>query len=204
MIPVLVGMIVYGLFHSILASKEAKHLFIQQFGERAYHGFYRLVFNGVALITILPILYLMTLNPEQVIWSIPLKWEPLLMIIQAMGIIGSVVALLQIDLMRFIGVSQALAYLRGDPLPLTDETLSTSGVYKLVRHPLYLFSLMLIWPVTTMTEAYFGWALGATLYFVIGSIYEERRMLQHYGESYAEYRRSVPWLIPFLKFGNKS
>ncbi|RMG75183.1 MAG: isoprenylcysteine carboxylmethyltransferase family protein [Chloroflexi bacterium] len=204
MIPVFVSMVCYGLLHSVLASDKVKQRFQVKFGERAYHGLYRVVFNMIAFTTILPILYMMTLNPERVIWTIPLDYEPILWVIQGIGIIGFVMALLQIDGLRFLGLRQAWAYFNGDPLPLPDEKLTTTGVYKLVRHPLYLFSLMLIWPVTTMTEAYLGWALGVTLYFLVGSLYEERRMLQYYGEAYQAYRRNVPWLIPFLKFNNKS
>jgi len=55
---------------------------------------------------------------------------------------------------------------------------------------------MLIWPVTTMTDAYFGFAIGATIYFVVGSYYEEKRLLVVFGEDYAAYQRRVPWLFP--------
>jgi protein-S-isoprenylcysteine O-methyltransferase Ste14 len=149
-------------------------------------------------VTLAPALLLVVFRSEGIAWRVDLAWEPVLLAMQAAGLIGFALALLQIDLMRFAGLKQAVAFARGDPLPLPDEALQTRGVYRLVRHPLYLFSLLLLWPVTTMTWAYLGFCVGATLYLGIGSLLEERRMLEAYGEVYEAYRRRVPWLIPFV------
>ncbi len=201
---VLFAMGLYGLFHSILASREFKNAIKHRVGDQVYHGFYRLFFNVVAVVTFAPIAGLIVFREGNRVWQIDLQYEPLLLIVQVIGVLGFVVSLLQIDLSRFAGVRQAMAYFNDEPLPLADESLTTTGVYRLVRHPLYLFSLMLIWPVTTMTEAYLGFAIGATVYFLVGSIYEERRMLQNFGEAYQTYRERVPWMIPFLRFSNNS
>ena len=36
-----------------------------------------------------------------------------------------------------------------------------------------------------------------TLYFYIGSIYEERRLVVEFGQTYREYQQCVPRLIPW-------
>jgi protein-S-isoprenylcysteine O-methyltransferase Ste14 len=96
-----------------------------------------------------------------------------------------------------MGVRQARAFLASDPLPLPDEPLQTGGVYRLVRHPLYTFSLLMVWaaPVMTLNTLWFN--LGATLYVLVGSLIEERRLAAGYGEPYSSYRRQVSWLIPW-------
>ncbi|NDJ62680.1 MAG: isoprenylcysteine carboxylmethyltransferase family protein, partial [Chloroflexi bacterium] len=119
--------------------------------------------------------------------------------VQIVGFAGLMISLLQIDLGQFTGLSQVLAYLNGERLPLPTEPLQTGGVYRLVRHPLYLFSLLLIWPMPIMTEALLAFNLVSTWYFAIGSLLEERRMLALFGDEYAEYRQRVPWLIPFVR-----
>lgn len=204
MIPVLAGMVVYGIIHSWLASQTIKALIRNWVGDRIYHGFYRIGFNLFALMSILPIVLLVMLRPGGVVWSLNLNWRFPLLVIQMVGIAGFAASSLQIDLLRFLGISQLFAYLRGDPLPLPDERLKTGGVYALVRHPLYLFSILLIWPVTTMTEAYLGFCIGTTLYFIVGSVYEERRMMSAFGEVYVQYRARVPWMLPLPRIGNKS
>ncbi len=204
MIPVLLGMLIYGIFHSITASRPVKRAFRNILGERAYHGLYRLAFNVISVITILPILYLVVFHEGDVVWTVDLTWEPLLLLLQGIGVVGFLIALFQTDLIRFAGLSQFIAYLRGEPLPLPDEALKTDGLYGIVRHPLYMFSLLLLWPVSTMTEAYFGFCLGSTLYFIVGSYFEEKRMVRDFGDTYAHYRQRVPWLIPFVRFGNRT
>ncbi len=196
MLVVLIAMIVYALLHSWLAGQKMKAAFLKRFGERAYHGLYRLFYNVLAVIMILPIFLIVIFRPGQVVWSVDLRLEPLLLIIQAIGLIGATVSLLQIDLLRFVGISQLAAYLRNQPLPLPDEPLQTKGLYALTRHPLYAFSLMVLWPVTTMTSAYLGFCIGATIYFLIGSYYEERRLIQNMGQTYLDYQSRVFWLTP--------
>lgn len=199
MILVLFFMLLFGVVHTYTAG-QFKTMFRERFGERAYHGLYRLFYNAFSFVSLAPVAYLITFHPGGVVWSIDLRWELILLVIQAIGLIGLVVSLLQIDLGRFVGISQLIAYINGSTLPLSKERLQTGGLYGLVRHPLYLFSMMTIWPVTTMTEAYLGFCIGATIYFVVGSYYEERRLLGTFGEEYKVYRQRVPWLIPFMRF----
>jgi protein-S-isoprenylcysteine O-methyltransferase Ste14 len=99
--------------------------------------------------------------------------------------------------LRFAGLRQALTYLRGEPLPLPAEKLQVSGFYGFVRHPLYLFSLLVMWPTPIMTDTFLGFVIGSTLYFILGSRLEERRLAEEFGASYAAYRRRVPWMLPW-------
>lgn len=194
----LLGMAAYGVLHTLMAG-QLKPRFAARFGQRAYEGLYRIVFNGVSLVSFVPIGALVLWLHGSVVWAWPAGASPFLLLIQAVGLAGLVASVLHIDGMRFLGISQCLAYLRGTPLPLPAEPLSTGGLYGLVRHPLYLFSLLAIWPVGVMTEAYLGMCLGVTAYFVIGSVYEERRLLAAFGDSYAQYRQRVPRIVPFLR-----
>jgi len=196
----LVGMLAYGVLHTLLAG-WFKPRFRARFGERAYFGLYRILFNTVVTITLAPIaVAILAEDPNApIIWQFPTSAEPVLMAVQLVGLAGMAVSLLQIDGMRFLGISQLRAYLNGGTLPLPDEPLQTGGVYKLVRHPLYLFSLLILWPVTVMRGAYFGFCIGTTLYFIIGSLYEERRLVEGFGEAYLEYRKRVAWLVPFVR-----
>jgi protein-S-isoprenylcysteine O-methyltransferase Ste14 len=196
MIPVLVVMFLYALLHSYLAGTNAKNAFKARFGERAYYGLYRLMFNIIGVITLLPSSYLFVFYPDGIVWEVDLQYEPILLAIQLIGLIGAAVSLIQIDIWQFIGLRQLLAYVQNQPLPLPSEVLQTSGLYALVRHPLYLFTMLAMLPVTTMTGAYFGFCIGVGAYFAIGSFYEERRLAAAFGADYEAYRQRVPWLLP--------
>ncbi|MBL8162555.1 MAG: isoprenylcysteine carboxylmethyltransferase family protein [Anaerolineae bacterium] len=201
MLEIIVLVVIFGLIHSWLAGQDIKSKVKRAIGERAYHGFYRLGYNILAAVTLLPPLILIILRGE-VIWRIEGLAVGALLLIQAAGVIGLVVSLLQIDWMRFAGLRQTLAYFSGAALPLPEEPLQTGGLYGLVRHPLYLFSLMAMWPMATMTDSLLAFNIAATLYFVVGSLYEERRLVAAFGENYVAYRQRVPWLIPGLRLRN--
>lgn len=190
-------MAAFGVIHSLLAGQDIKQWVCRRVGARAYEGFYRLAYNALATVMVLPIVALVFLRPGGIVWQVqnPVLWMALNGLRLA-GVVGLGASLLQIDLGRFLGISQAVAYFRGEALPLPAEPLQTHGLYRLVRHPLYLFSLLALWPATTMTEAMFAFTIGSTVYFVIGSLYEERRLLAVYGEAYRRYRDDVPWLLP--------
>ncbi|HSK66776.1 MAG TPA: hypothetical protein VK888_07595, partial [Anaerolineales bacterium] len=64
------------------------------------------------------------------------------------------------------------------------------------RHPLYTFSLAILWlsPGVTLNSFVFYCAL--TLYVLVGIFFEERKLLRVFGEEYAKYRAVTPMLIP--------
>jgi protein-S-isoprenylcysteine O-methyltransferase Ste14 len=45
--------------------------------------------------------------------------------------------------------------------------------------------------------------IGATIYILIGTYFEERKLLREFGEEYAKYRQNTPMLIPGLLFGKR-
>jgi len=76
----------------------------------------------------------------------------------------------------------------------------THGAYRLMRHPIYLSFLGLVWltPVMTLDRAVLGviW----TGYILIGSCLKDRRLLYFLGDAYRDYQARVPG-YPFLWFG---
>jgi protein-S-isoprenylcysteine O-methyltransferase Ste14 len=196
---VLAALLLYGAIHSLTATTAWKGRVTGLLGERAFLGLYRVCYSFVSVLTLLPVLGLMASRPGRIVWSADLVTADVLFALRVIAGIGLALALLQIDALRFLGIKDAIAYVRGRPLPLPPERLATRGVYRLVRHPLYLFSLMALWSEPVMTESGLGFALGATIYFTLGSILEERKMIRAFGPAYLAYRETVPWLIPLVK-----
>jgi protein-S-isoprenylcysteine O-methyltransferase Ste14 len=69
-------------------------------------------------------------------------------------------------------------------------------LYRYVRHPLYAGLLLSLWSVPVMTAGRFLFALGLSVYILIGVAFEERDLLAHFGENYRRYRVAVGMLIP--------
>ncbi len=72
----------------------------------------------------------------------------------------------------------------------------TPGLYRLVRHPLYVGWLMIFWAAPVMTSAHLLFALMTTAYILVAIRLEERDLIDVFGERYVEYRRHTPMLIP--------
>jgi protein-S-isoprenylcysteine O-methyltransferase Ste14 len=95
---------------------------------------------------------------------------------------------------------QVWLYLRGKPY--TSLTFATPGPYKVIRHPMYIGWLLAFWATPTMTIAHLVFAVGMTSYILIAIWFEERDLVRFHGEAYAEYRRTVPMLIPLMNGGD--
>jgi len=95
------------------------------------------------------------------------------------------------------GLRQVWLYLLGRPY--TALHFGTPGPYRLVRHPLYVGWLFAFWATPTMAAAHLLFSVATTAYILLAIQFEERDLAREHGESYEEYRRAVPMLVPFTR-----
>jgi methanethiol S-methyltransferase len=189
----LLALAIWGVAHSFLASHLAKDLFRLKIGSM---DFYRLAYNVFAGISFLPILYLMSILPDQLVYEVPSPWNLVMFGGQLLSVILLFVAFLQTDSLSFVGLRQLFEEEKSGALVIR-------GLYRLVRHPLYTFSLLFIWLTSAVSQNSLTVYIGSTLYILIGAYFEERKLLRDFGEAYASYKKSTPMLIPGLVFGKK-
>jgi protein-S-isoprenylcysteine O-methyltransferase Ste14 len=71
--------------------------------------------------------------------------------------------------------------------------------YNVVRHPIYLGWVLMVFGVAHMTWSRFVMAVVSTAYLVVAVQWEERQLVQSFGPAYAAYRRRVRWrIVPFV------
>lgn len=70
--------------------------------------------------------------------------------------------------------------------------------YKMVRHPLYLGFLISLWIGPEMTLGRLVLAGGLTAWMLLAIQFEERDLIDVFGDQYRQYRRRVGMLIPRL------
>ncbi len=103
------------------------------------------------------------------------------------------VATFLINHFELFGLSQAwTAYQGGD---CAEPRLKTPGLYRHVRHPIYLGWLLVVWASPVMTATHLVFAAGMTIYVLIGIQLEERDLADELPE-YRQYKRKVPMLLP--------
>ena len=113
------------------------------------------------------------------------------------GLFLVLIATFLINHFDLFGMRQVWLYLQSRPyVPLT---FSTPGLYRYVRHPLYVGWLITFWAAPTMTAAHLVFALATTIYILLAIRWEERDLTQVYGNAYEAYRERVPMLIPAVR-----
>ena len=93
------------------------------------------------------------------------------------------------------GAQPILANIRDSHLPAMP--LAIRGPYRWVRHPLYFFTLVLIWCSPDVTADRLLFDVLFTAWIVLGTLLEERDLAAEFGETYSNYQRKVPMLIPW-------
>ena len=92
------------------------------------------------------------------------------------------------------GLRQVYLYLRGKEY--TQLRFGTPILYRHVRHPLYLGWLFAFWATPTMTIAHLVFALATTAYIFLAIQFEEKDLIDVYGDDYKRYKQSVPMIVP--------
>lgn len=95
---------------------------------------------------------------------------------------------------ELFGLRQVVARMMGWKLP--EPQFRTPFLYKRVRHPLYLGFIIGFWATPNMTMGHLLFAVATTAYIFIGIFFEERDLVNMFGDQYRRYRRQVSMLIP--------
>lgn len=182
--------ILYGLLHSLLASTAVKTGLRRRFP--AQFRAYRLVYNLLAGILLLPPLWLLFSYPGTLLWHWPVPVNRLADLLALLAVAGFVWSLRYYDTGEFLGTRQLRDSRDGvqDRAPLT-----ISPLHRWVRHPWYFLGLVLVW-TREMNAAMLLSAVMLTLYLVVGSRLEEAKLIALYGDAYRRYRERVPGLLP--------
>jgi methanethiol S-methyltransferase len=190
----------FGVVHSLLASREAKQIAQRLLGRNVATATYRLVYNVLAFATILPALYLVFRLPDRELYRFPAPWDAIALGMQVLAALGLLYAVYQMDVWFFLGLRQL-----GEPPQLgirysIDSTstpqLVTNGLHRFVRHPLYTTSLIVLYLASPMSLNWLAFAISCNVYFFVGSIFEERKLVREFGDAYRAYQQRIPRLLP--------
>jgi protein-S-isoprenylcysteine O-methyltransferase Ste14 len=190
------SILVWGFLHSIFASQQFK-AFTRRLLGPGVERVYRLGYNLFAGLSLVAVLALAALTVDNNLYNVPLPWSALMIAGEFLAGMALAVGFLQSHPFEFLGLS-----LLGSPIEETGR-LTTTGLYRYLRHPLYTAGLLLIWLVPRMTVNLLVMDLALTAYIFIGANLEERKLRREFGQEYDDYTAVTPMFVPFLK-GNKS
>jgi len=95
---------------------------------------------------------------------------------------------------ELFGLQQAWLNLRGRAA--ARPRFYTPLFYRFVRHPLYAGFLIAFWAAPEMTLGHFLFSLGMTIYILTAIAFEERDLVDQFGDEYRGYQKRVGKLVP--------
>jgi protein-S-isoprenylcysteine O-methyltransferase Ste14 len=83
--------------------------------------------------------------------------------------------------------------------PRGSSDLAVGGAYRLVRHPLYLGWLLMVFGAAHMTGDRLFFAVVTSFYLIVAIPWEEKSLEAAFGQAYREYKQRVRWrVVPYV------
>lgn len=189
----------YVSLHSFLISIRFTNLMTRLLKD--YYAFYRLFYVLVSLILIIPLIN----YTSQIDNTVIIVYEPPFSVIRYILVAGSLIMFFwafffDYDSLSFWGIRQILNF-RKTKETNTPGGIKRNGLLGIMRHPMYLALIIFLWCQTFRAVDIVTNTL-LTIYVIVGTILEEKKLVLEFGDEYRKYQREVPMLIPFTKRSN--
>lgn len=180
--------LIFFISHSLLAATGIKSFFEKTL--KISPPQYRLLFNAVAIVLLAIIVFQLLKTPSEMVFarSYFIFGMGCGLVVASLWLLKS--AFREINLASFLGFSAASE----------SSGLVTTGLYKIVRHPLYFGSPVLLAGIFLMMPT---WAIAVSVgfsivYIIIGIEFEERKLRQVFGSAYDDYALGKKKFLPFI------
>ena len=176
---------VFALHHSIMARTGARAWITRHLPP----GLERSVYVWIASALFLAVCWIWQPLPG-VIWTT--RGHGLaLYVAQAFGVALTLAAARIVGVWELAGVTQ--------PDLTRPIEFKADGPFAIVRHPIYLGWVLMVFATPVMTTSRLLFAVTSTLYLIAAIPFEERSLLEAFPEKYGAYQKQMRWrLIPLI------
>ena len=182
--------IIWCFLHSLLIAESVTN-FLRERLKTAFR-YFRILYNLFSTTSFI-IIYLYGLSiPDVHIFSWTTKTAVVPILLASLGFYLMYKGAKSYNMKIFLGITQLK-----DLNNITD--FKTEGILKYSRHPWYLGGYLLLWTTFVhLTIERLIINIIFTLYLFVGTILEERKLVNQFGDVYKKYQKEVPMYIPSL------
>jgi protein-S-isoprenylcysteine O-methyltransferase Ste14 len=192
--------ILWCVVHSGLISISVTDYLKRRFG--GAFRYHRIAFNLTAALTLAPLFVYSNGIESRSLFH----WEGYWVVFQGLLIIAAAALFFagarHYSLFQFLGLRQIEKGASHGTLADTG-TFHTTGILGLTRHPWYLGMILIIWARNVDVAVLIANVI-LTVYLIVGTLLEERKLSLEFGDEYRQYQKRVPMLVPFLRFGRRN
>jgi protein-S-isoprenylcysteine O-methyltransferase Ste14 len=186
----------YCVLHSFLISTGVTNIMNRVM--KRYYACYRLFYVTISLVLLVPLINYTTQTDSRIIISYGLPLTITKYVLASGALLMFFWAFFfNYDSLSFFGIRQILNFgKQGKNVP--SEEIKRNGLLGLMRHPMYFALIVYLWcNINTLPDLIVNTIL--TIYIIIGTKLEEKKLVLEFGETYIKYQHEVPMLIPFTR-----
>ena len=189
---------IFAVQHSVMARPWFKRVWTRFVPEAIERSTY-VLFSSVALI----LLFWQWRVIPDVVWEVtnPIG-SSLLWALFGIGWAIVLLSTFMINHFELFGLRQVNLFRRGEQY--TDLGFRTPFFYRFVRHPIMLGFIIAFWATPRMTLGHLLFAAVTTAYILVAIQLEERDIVSAHGDSYEDYRKQVPMIVPLPRGRSKA
>jgi methanethiol S-methyltransferase len=177
---------IFALHHSIMARSGAKAWITRLIPA----DLERSVYVWIASLLFLAVCWLWRPLPG-VVWLVNGGPGWVLYVAQGLGMMLTLAAARLVGVWELAGVKQ--------PDPSKPIAFNAIGPFAIVRHPIYLGWVLMVFATPAMTTSRLLFAIVSTAYLVAAIPFEERSLLESHRDAYRAYQTQMRWrLLPFV------
>jgi protein-S-isoprenylcysteine O-methyltransferase Ste14 len=158
-------------------------------------GSYRIVYILFSIFSLIPVLWYQYALPQKLLFAWQGWWRLPQFCLLLYALVLFWYGKKNYDMDYFLGLTQWRQYRRGKSPRILP--FRCAGVLQYVRHPWYSGGIALLWALGPITDAGLLGKSILSVYLIIGTMLEERKLKRELGEVYKRYCQQVPMLIPW-------
>ena len=187
----------YCALHSFLISIRFTNL--MKHSLKDFYAFYRLFYNVISVVLLVPLIIYSIQTESEAIITYSLPFTIIRYVLISISILIVIKAFFfDYDFLAFFGIRQLLAFGKNKSQDKHTNEIKKKGLLGIVRHPMYFGLMLYLWCQTiTLMDLIVNIML--TVYIIIGTYLEEKKLVLEFGDTYVKYQHEVPMLIPFTK-----